>query len=127
MPAVGPKGALQPTAYRVGAAVLACRILKRGADVDHVIHATAVSSVPVGISEEDQPTVDKPVRVAHRPGELVRVEAGLAFAIDAELTSDATGRAVAAVATNQYVAISRGAALAAGDLVTCEIRYGIKP
>lgn len=127
MPAVGPKGALQPTAYRVGAAVLANRILKRGADVDHVLHGSAATSVPVGISEEAQPTVDKPVRVAHRPGELVRVEAGAAFAIDVELTSNASGQAVAAVSTNPYVAISRGAALAAGDLVTCEIRYGIKP
>jgi hypothetical protein len=127
MSAVGPKGALQPSAYRVGAAVLPCRILKRGADVNHVIHATAVSSVPVGISEEGQATVDKPVRVAHRPGELVRVEAGAAIAIDTAVTSDATGRAVAAVSTNQSVGITRDAALAAGDLVTVEIRYGIVP
>jgi hypothetical protein len=127
MPAVGPKGALFPSAYRVGAAVISCRILKRGADKDHVIHNTAATIMGVGISEEDQATVDKPVRVAHRPGELVRVEAGAAFAADVEITSDATGRGVAAVSTNPYIAISREAALAAGDLVTVEIRYGIKP
>lgn len=127
MPAMGPKGALFPTAYRVGAAVLPCRILKVGADQDHVIHATAVSSVPVGISEEAQPTTDKPVRVAHRPGELVRVEAGASITAGSNVTSDGTGRGVAAVSTNQMVGIAKNAAAAAGDLITVEIRYGIMP
>jgi hypothetical protein len=127
MPAVGPKGALQPSAYRVGAAVVACRILKRGASADLVIHNTAATIRPVGISEEDQATVDKPVRVAHRPGELVRVEAGAAIAADVRITSDANGRAVTAVATNQIIGWSRNAALALGDLITVEIEYGIMP
>lgn len=125
MPASGPKGALFPTSYRVGAVVNACRFVKRGADENHVIHSTA-AAVPVGITEEDQATVDKPVRVGHRPGEMMRIEAGAAFAADVELASDATGRAVAAVSTNPYAAISRGVAGAAGDLVTVEIRYGVK-
>ena len=127
MPAVGPKGALQPSAYRVGAAVEANRILKRGASPDLVVHNTAATIRPVGITEEAQATVDKPVRVAHRPGELVRVEAGAAIAADVRITSDANGRAVAAVATNQIIGWSRNAALALGDLITCEIEYGVMP
>lgn len=127
MPANGPKGALFPTALRAGAAVSACRILKAGADQDHAIHATAVASIFTGISEEDQPTVDKPFRVAHRPGEIVRVEAGAAVAAGADLTSDANGRAVTAVSTNQIIGSAKNAATALGDLITVEIRYGVKP
>lgn len=127
MPASGPKGALFPTALRAGAAVIACRIIKAGADQDHGIHATAVSSIFVGISEEDQPTAEKPFRLAHRPGELVRVEAGAAVAAGADITSDATGRGVTAVATNQIIGSCKNAAAAAGDLITVEIRYGVKP
>lgn len=121
----GAKGALQPSFLRAGAAITACRIIKRGADADHGIHATAAAQ-PVGISEEDMATVDKPFRIAHRPGELVRVEAGAAIALDAEVASDANGRAVTAVATNPVVGIARQAAAALGDLITVEIRYGVK-
>jgi hypothetical protein len=127
MPAAGPKGALFPTTYRSGAAIVACRILKAGADQDHAIHATAVSSVFIGISEEDQPTAEKPIRVAHRSHELVRVEAGAAVAAGADLTSDANGRAVTAVSTNQIIGTAKNAAAALGDLITVEMRYGIKP
>src|SRR5688572_12346610 len=115
MPAPGPKGALFPTAYRAGAAVVACRMVKRGADADSVIHNAAATTPSLGIAEEDQATVGKPVRVAHRPGELVRVEAGAAIALDALLTSDANGRAVTAVATNQVTAVARQAAAVLGD------------
>ena len=125
MPSMGPKGALMPTAYVAGAAIVACRILKAGADADHAVHASAASSVPIGISEEDQPTAELPVRVAHRPGELVRVEAGAALSAAAKLTSDSTGRAITATTGNQVVGIARNAALAAGDLITVEIQYGV--
>jgi hypothetical protein len=127
MPAPGPKGALFPTAYRAGAAVTACRMVKRGADADSVIHNAAATTPSLGITEEDQATVGKPVRVAHRPGELVRVEAGAATALDAFLTSDATGRAVTAATGNQVTAIGRQVAAAAGDLILCEIRYQLAP
>lgn len=126
MPASGPKGALFPTTYRAGAAVVAYRFVKRGADADSVIHNTAATILPLAITEEAQPTAAKPVRVGHRPGELMLIEAGAAFSLDAELTSDATGRAVAAVSTNPYGAIARQAAVNAGDLVLCEIRFGVK-
>jgi hypothetical protein len=127
MPAPGPKGALFPTAYRAGAAITRCRMVKRGADADSVIHNAAATTRSLGISEEDQATVAKPVRIAHRPGELVRVEAGASFALDAFLTSDATGRAIAAATGNQVTAIARQPATAAGDLVLCEITYMLAP
>jgi hypothetical protein len=127
MPAPGPKGALFPTTYRAGAAVSRCRMVKRGADADHIIHNAAATTRSLGITEETQATVDMPVRIAHRPGELVRVEAGAAFALDAFLTSDATGRAIGAATGNQVTAIARQAAAAAGDLVLCEITYMLAP
>jgi hypothetical protein len=127
MPAPGPKGALFPTAYRAGAAISRCRFVKRGADADSVIHNAAATTRSLGISEEAQATVALPVRIAHRPGELVRIEAGAAFALDAFLTSDGTGRGITAASTNQVGAIARQAATAAGDLVLCEIHYLVAP
>jgi hypothetical protein len=127
MPAPGPKGALFPTTYRAGAAITACRMVKRGADADSVILNAAATTRSLGISEEDQATATKPVRIAHRPGEMVRIEAGAAFALDAFLTSDATGRGVTAATGNQVTAIARQAAAAAGDLVNCEITYMLAP
>lgn len=130
MPAPGPKGAQLPASYRAGAAVVACRFVKRGADADSVVHNTApATSASVGITEEDQPSVGRAVRVATREGELVRIEAGAAFAIDTLLGPDANGRALAHVApgvgvTHHWGAISRQAAAVLGDLVLCEIRYG---
>lgn len=123
--AIGPKGALMPSAIRVGAAVEANRIIKRGADKDHAVLSTAISTGMMGITEEAQATVDKPVRYAHRPGELVRLEAGAAVALDAKVTSDGTGRGTTAAATNPYIAIAREAAAAAGDLFLVEIAYGV--
>lgn len=125
MPAAGPKGALFPTAYRAGAAITACRAVKRGADADSVIHNAAATTPSLGISEEDQATVGKPVRIAHRPGEMVRWAAGAAIALDALLTSDANGRAVTAAATNQVTAKARQAAAVLDDLILVEIWYGV--
>lgn len=125
--ASGPKGALFPTTYRAGAAVAACRMVKRGADKNTVIQNTAATIRSLGITEEDQATVDKPVRIAHRPGEMVRVEIGAAVALDALLTSDANGRAVTAATTNQVTAIAREAGTTLGDLVLCEIVYMVAP
>lgn len=127
MPAIGPKGALMPSSVRAGAAITACRFLKRGADDSHAVHNTAATIIPLGISEMDQPTADKPCRYAHRSGELVELEAGAAIALDALLTSDGTGRGTTAATGNQYGAIARQAAAAAGDLICVEIRYGVAP
>lgn len=119
-PVMGPKGPLLMTTYKAGAAVVKNRPVKRGADQDSVIPATDLS-VNLGVAYDNQDVIGRDVPVAHRPGEIVVVEAGAAFALDAKLKSDATGRAAAAAATNPYFAIARQAATAAGELVTCEL------
>lgn len=121
MPTSGPKGALAPNTYLAGAAVVRYRAVKRGADANKVIMAAAATDVCLGISEDNQDTVGRALRVADRPGEAVLGEAGAAFALDAKLTSDANGRLVTAAATNPVVAIARQAAVALSDLVSVEI------
>lgn len=116
----GPKGAKEPAVALVGAAVKKGHAVKRGADVEHVIHGTA-GAVCVGIATDDQDTAEKPVSYAHRPGERVVACAGAAFAVDALLKSDGTGKLVTAVAGDNVVAIAREAAGADLDLVCVEI------
>lgn len=118
--AYGPKGPLFPSTLRAGAAITANRAVKRGATLDDAIPATA-ASVNVGIAMDNQDEVGAAVGVAHRPGELVTAESGAAFALDAKLTSDATGRLITAAATNPVTAIAREAATAAGELVCVEL------
>jgi hypothetical protein len=105
---------------RAGGAIVAYRAVKRGADINHVVQATA-ASVNVGIAQDNQDTAERTVPIAHRPGELVTAEAGAAFAIDVRLASDANGRLVLAVTGNPVVAIAREAATALGDLVCVEL------
>jgi hypothetical protein len=121
MPTSGPKGALQPNTYLAGAAIARYRAVKRGADANSVIQAAAATDACIGISEDNQATVARALRVADRPGENVLGEAGAAFALDALLTSDANGRLVTAASTNPVVAIARQAAAALSDLVSVEI------
>lgn len=121
MPTSGPKGALAPNTFLAGAAVVRYRAVKRGADANKVIMAAAATDVCLGISEDNQDTIGRALRVADRPGENVLGEAGAAFALDAKLTSDANGRLVTAAATNPVVALARQAAVALSDLVSVEI------
>src|SRR4051812_37374417 len=120
MPASGPKTALFPNSYRAGAAIVRSRVMTRGADANTVVQAGA-NAVPIGIAEDNQQNVGRPLRVADRPGENTYGEAGAAFALDALLTSDANGRLVTAATTNNVAAIARQAAGALGDLVAVEI------
>jgi hypothetical protein len=121
MPTSGPKGALHPNTYLAGAAIARYRAVKRGADENKVVQAAAATDVSIGISEDNQDTAGRALRVADRPGEVVLGEAGAAFALDALLTSDANGRLVTAAATNPVAAIARQAAGALSDLVAVEI------
>lgn len=121
MPTSGPKAALQPNTYLAGAAIVRYRAVKRGADENKVVHAAAATDVCLGISEDNQDTIGRPLRVADRPGENALGEAGAAFALDALLTSDANGRLVTAASTNPVAAIARQAAVALSDLVSVEI------
>lgn len=126
MPATGPKGGLLPTSIRAGAAVSQYRAIKRGADMNTGILGTA-NAVIIGVSEDEQTNVGRPFRLAHRPGELVLVEAGAAVALDVSVASDATGRAVLATTGQNGFGITRQAATAAGDLITVELRPHTAP
>lgn len=116
----GPKGAILPNTYLAGAAITRCRAVKRGADVNSVVPATA-NSTNIGIAEDNQGTAGRAVRIADRPGEQVLGEAGAAVAYDALLASDANGRLVTAASGEEVIAIARQAAAASGDLIAVEI------
>jgi hypothetical protein len=116
----GPKGAILPMTALAGAAITANRAVKRGATADAVIPATA-NSLNIGIAEDNQDTVGKAVKVAHRPGEIVTAVAGAAIAADARVTSDATGRMVTATTGQNVMAFAREAAGGAGELIAVEL------
>lgn len=117
----GPKGGLLPNTLIAGAAIDRGKVVKRGADLTHCIHAAAATDVSLGIAIDSQATAEKPVAIADRPGEIVEGRAGNSFALDALLTSDANGRLVTAASTNPVAAIARQAATAADQLVPVEI------
>jgi hypothetical protein len=116
---MGPKTALLGTTMLAGAAIIRGRAVKRGADKNTAIHAT-LASPTVGLAMDNQDNIGKAFPVAHREGEMVLAVAGAAFAIDAELTPDATGRLIAAATTQKVCAIAREAATAIDQLITVE-------
>jgi hypothetical protein len=112
----GPKGGHRPNTYLAGAAITKARFVKRGADADSVVPATA-NSVIMGIALDDQDTVGRPVAVADHPGEIVEIAVGAAVALDALLQADANGRAVTATAGQRPYAIALRAASAISQLI----------
>lgn len=110
--------------YIAGAAVPASRIVKNGASPGYAILNAAATTVSLGVTTEN---------ISAATGEridvifdgIVIVEAGAAITFNTKLTSDGTGRAVTAVATNEVIGIALEAATAAGDLIRMLIRPGI--
>lgn len=117
---MGPKGALFPNTAVAGGAIVRGTAIKRGADLNTAVQGTA-ASVNLGIAIDDQPTIGRTFSYAHRPGESVDARAGAAFALDALLTSDASGKLITAVSTNPVVAVARRAATAVDQLVPVEL------
>jgi hypothetical protein len=119
----GPKGALFGATSIAGAAVIVGRVLKRGADANHMITNTAATIRPTGIAIDNANAAEDALPYAHRPGESILGESGAAFALDAELTSDASGKLVAAATggTNFVVAMAREAATATDQYVAVEL------
>ena len=105
-----------PKTYRAGAAVQQYRAVKQGADVDHVVPAT-LNSLNRGIAIDNQDVIGQPVAVAEDISDTPAWESGAAFAAGAKLASDATGRAVAAPATQPVLAFAQRAATGAGQLI----------
>lgn len=117
----GPKGGLQPNTAIAGAIITKGQQLKRGADQNTLIPNTAATIESVAIAHDDQDTAGRTVAIIDQPGEQTLVRAGAAFALDAKLTSDATGRAVTAATGNKYFAIAREAATAVDQLVAAQV------
>jgi hypothetical protein len=116
----GPKGALQPSTLIAGAAIVRGTFVKRGADQNTAIPGTA-NSRNIGIATEDQDTIGRTFSVAHRPGEIVEGRASAAIALDAYVTSDATGKMVTATTGQLAGGICRQAATAVDQLVPIEL------
>lgn len=116
----GPKGALMPSTFIAGAAIVRGTGVKRGADQNTVVPATA-NSVNIGIATDDQDTVGRTVAVAHRPGEIVEGRVGAAVALDAYVTTDAAGKIVTATTGQLALGIARQAATAVDQLIPIEL------
>lgn len=119
--AYGPKGARHATTLLAGTVPILYGIaVKRGADANHCVPGTA-NSVNLGIALENQDTAERPLAIAHAPGELVEGRVGAAVAIDALLTSDAAGKLVTATTGQIVTAIARDAATAVDQLIPVEL------
>lgn len=117
---MGPKGATTPNTAVAGAAIVRGTGVKRGADQNTAIPATA-NSVNLGIATDDQPTVGRTFPFAHRPGDIVEARAGAAYANDAPLTTDAAAKLVTATTGQVVTAIAREAATAVDQLHPVEL------
>jgi hypothetical protein len=117
----GPQGGIHPKTAVAGAAVAKGQLLKRGADQNTLIPNTAATIETIGVAADDQDTAGRTFPYHSNPGETVLVRSGAAFALDARLTSDASGRAITAASTNKSTLVAREAATAADQLVVAEI------
>lgn len=118
----GNKTALFGSTLKAGLAndIIQYRAVKRGADADHGVRATAASAC-LGIAMDNQDNIEKSFPLAHRPGEIVQAEIGAAVAIDVRLTPDANGRLITAITGNPVVAFSREAGTTLGQLIAVEL------
>lgn len=94
--------------------------LIRGAASDQVALAGAAATALLGVAQEEQNTSTVGDVVATRlwvPGVIAYVQAGAAIAIDALLTTNASGQWVTCTTTQKVLAKAMAAAAAAGDLI----------
>ena len=114
---------------KAGAALSEYRIVKPGADDDHILEAAANTDALIGIVLPGQSTDPSDAFVAEDPvdfatGGTARVEYGGTITRGAQLTADSQGRAVSTT-TNAHRVI--GTALVSGvvgDLGSCLIDAG---
>lgn len=123
----------QPTftkSYKAGATINKCRIVKFGADDAHVIQGAAATDALIGVV--DIPGAPGATSAAEERVDVVRggevdVEAGGTITAGALLTSDATGRAVAAApaagVNNRIIGIAMAAAVV-GDIFPVLLQPG---
>lgn len=113
---MGPKGGHRPNTAIAGGAIVFGTAVKRGADLNTLVQGTN-ASVNQGIATDDQPTTGHAFTFVDQPGEIVSGRAGAAFALDALLMSDASGKMITATTTNPVIAHALQAATAADQLV----------
>lgn len=96
------------------------RFVKEGATADQHVAIAAATDIPSGVLLDKPNAAGKPADIACF-GEVVMVEAGAAVAYGALIQTDASGRAITAVATGYVVGRARAAASGAGELIPCHI------
>lgn len=113
--------------FTAGAAIAPFRIFKFSA-ANTCIQAAAATDLSIGISNEVGPAAGE--RFDGVLSGIAYVEAGAAFALGAEITSDAVGRGVTAApatgANARVIAIALEAATAVGDVVPVLISQSVK-
>lgn len=117
---MGPKGGHRPNTAIAGGAIVYGTGIKRGADQNTAVQATA-NSVNLGISLDDQGTAGRAFSFVDQAGEIVEGRAGAAFALDAPLATDANGKLVTATTGQNVTAWALQAATAADQLVPVKL------
>lgn len=104
--------------FTAGAAIAPYRICQFSA-ADTVIQAAAATNNLIGVNDDVAPVSGERTDIIMAG--IALIEAGAAFAITARITSDATGRAVAAApaagVNNNCIGFPLEPAVAAGDLI----------
>ncbi|HVX39607.1 MAG TPA: hypothetical protein VHB25_08540 [Gemmatimonadaceae bacterium] len=114
----GPKGPRNLNTAIAGGVILRGTAVKRGADQNTAVQATA-NSDNLGIAADYQDTAGRTFSY-HGPGSNCEVRTGAAVALDALLASDANGKLITATTGQHVTAIAREAATAADQLIAAE-------
>jgi len=107
--------------FLAGAAIAAARIVKHGANDAQAIQAAAAGDASIGVSDL---AAEAGRQVDVFMDGVVTVEYGGAVTRGALLTSDATGRAVAAAAGNRVIGVAMVSGVA-GDLGSVRLSPGV--
>lgn len=91
----------------------------------NVANNTTAGAFCDGITNEDiaASEVGREVGIVVPDGAIAKLEAGAAFAVNANLASDTSGRGITAVPGNAIMAKALEAATAAGDIVEVQLLY----
>lgn len=104
-----------PVSLTATAAISRRRFVVAGATARTCTQASAATQVAIGVAEEAAAAAgaEVPVRILG----ITQVEAGAAIVAGAQVTTDASGRAVTAATANNVFGVAQTAAGAAGDMV----------
>lgn len=108
--------------FKAGAAIAARRIVKFGADDEHVIQGAASSDCLIGVMPRFAAAVAED-RVDITIAGIKEVELGGSVTRGDRLTSDSVGRGVAATGGNSYVGVAFASGVS-GDIVPCLVCPG---